>query len=187
MRFGRFELSVDTAELRKDGLRLKLSGQAVQVLEMLVASPGKLVTREELQQKLWPGANYGDPEHGLNAAVNKLRETLGDSASEPTCIETLPGRGYRFIFPLEPAGTSPEPEHPQPALPPWWKRKTTIAIAACVAIAASFYPWVAPSIKRLRRLSELQKLTVVPLTSLGGIVGSPSFSPDGSQVAFLWH
>ena len=83
VRFGRFELSVDTGELRKDGVRLKLSGQAIQVLAMLAASPGTLVTREELQQKLWPGASYGDPEHGLNAAVNKLRDTLGDSATEP--------------------------------------------------------------------------------------------------------
>jgi Tol biopolymer transport system component/DNA-binding winged helix-turn-helix (wHTH) protein len=100
IRFGRFDLSVETGELRKDGVRLKLSGQAVEVLLLLIASPGKLVAREELQQKLWPGASYGDPEHGLNAAVNRLRETLGDSATEPKYIETLPGRGYRFIAPL---------------------------------------------------------------------------------------
>jgi DNA-binding winged helix-turn-helix (wHTH) protein len=84
IRFGRFELSADTGELRKDSIRLKLSGQAILVLTILAANPGKLVTREELQQKLWRGASYGDPEHGLNAAVNKLRETLGDSATEPT-------------------------------------------------------------------------------------------------------
>lgn len=97
IRFGRFELSADTGELRKDGVRLKLAGQAIQVLAMLAVNPGKLVTREELQQKLWPGASFGDPEHGLNAAVNRLRETLGDSATEPKYIETVPGRGYRFI------------------------------------------------------------------------------------------
>jgi DNA-binding winged helix-turn-helix (wHTH) protein len=73
--FGRFELSAETGELRKDGVRLKLAGQAIQVLAMLAANPGELVTREDLQQKLWPGASYGDPEHGLNAAVNKLRES----------------------------------------------------------------------------------------------------------------
>src|SRR5215472_2169969 len=101
VRFGCFELSIETEELRKDGVRLRLSGQAIQVLTMLVASPGKLVTREELQQKLWPGASYGDPEHGLNAAVNRLRETLGDSATEPRYIETVPGRGYRFIATVE--------------------------------------------------------------------------------------
>jgi len=110
VRFGRFELSADTGELRKDGVRLKLSGQAIQVLTMLVASPGKLVTREELQQKLWPGASYGDPEHGLNAAINKLRETLGDSATEPKYIETVPGRGYRFIAALDQPGVVPEPQ-----------------------------------------------------------------------------
>src|SRR5215469_4887273 len=101
VRFGRFELSVETGELRKDGIRLKLSGQAIQVLAMLVANPGRMVNREELQQKLWPGASYGDPEHGLNAAVNKLRDTLGDSATEPKYIETVPGRGYRFIATVE--------------------------------------------------------------------------------------
>jgi DNA-binding winged helix-turn-helix (wHTH) protein len=89
IRFGGFDLSVETGELRKEGVRLKLSGQAIEVLVLLVASPGKLVAREELQQKLWPGVSYGDPEHGLNAAVNRLRETLGDSATEPKYIETV--------------------------------------------------------------------------------------------------
>jgi DNA-binding winged helix-turn-helix (wHTH) protein/Tol biopolymer transport system component len=101
VRFGRFELSADTGELRKDGVRMKVSGQAIQVLAMLVPNPGKLVTREELQQKLWPGSSYGDPEHGLNAAISKLRETLGDSATEPKYIETVPGRGYRFTAQVE--------------------------------------------------------------------------------------
>ena len=131
VRFGRFELSADTGELRKDGVRLKLAGQAIQVLAMLAANPGKLVTREELQQKLWPGASFGDPEHGLNAAVNKLRETLGDSATDPKYIETVPGRGYRFIATLDLHGNGAEPQ-PQPPKPPWWKRKAAIAIAACV-------------------------------------------------------
>ena len=97
MCFGPYELSLDSEELRKDGNRLKLSGQAIQILILLANNRGKLVTRDELQQKLWPGATYGDFEHGLNAAVNRLRETLGDSAAEPTYIETVPRRGYRFI------------------------------------------------------------------------------------------
>jgi tetratricopeptide (TPR) repeat protein/DNA-binding winged helix-turn-helix (wHTH) protein len=101
--FGPFELLLDTQELRKHGVPVKLAGQAIQVLIVLVARPGQLVTREELQQKLWPGASVGDFEHGLNAAVNKLREKLGDSATTPTYVETLPGRGYRFI------GNLPEP------------------------------------------------------------------------------
>jgi len=186
IRFDRFDLSVETGELRKEGVRLKLSGQAVEVLVLLVASPGKLVAREELQQKLWPGASYGDPEHGLNAAVNRLRETLGDSATEPKYIETVPGRGYRFIARLvlpEPEPPEPEPEPPKPR---WWKRKAAIAVAACVGVAGLLYPWIAPQIERLWRLYQLQHLTMVPLTALPGNVGSPTFSPDGSQVAFGW-
>src|SRR5215469_9021191 len=117
VRFGPFELLLDTQELRKHGIPVKLSGQAIQVLAILTGNPGKLVTREELQRKLWPGDSFGDFEHGLNAAVNKLREKLGDSATAATYIETLPGRGYRFIFPLEPAGTLSDPEHVEPERP----------------------------------------------------------------------
>src|SRR5215472_1748154 len=150
VRFGPFELSLETEELRKNGVALKLSGQAIQVLAMLTANPGKLVTREELQQKLWPGDSFGDFEHGLNAAVNKLREKLGDSATTPTYIETVPGRGYRFIFPLEPAGTLPEPEppHPEPPKPPWWKSKAMIAIAFFIAVAVLLRPAIAPRMER---------------------------------------
>src|SRR6516225_7505173 len=101
VRFGPFELLLDTQELRKHGVPVKLFGQPIQVLIVLCARPGQLVTREELQQKLWPGDSYGDFEHGLNAAINKLREKLGDSATTPTYVETLPGRGYRFIGTIE--------------------------------------------------------------------------------------
>jgi Tol biopolymer transport system component/DNA-binding winged helix-turn-helix (wHTH) protein len=191
IRFGGFDLSVETGELRKEGVRLKLSGQAIEVLVLLVASPGKLVAREELQQKLWSGASYGDPEHGLNAAVNRLRETLGDSATEPKYIETVPGRGYRFIARLDPV-VPPEPEPPEleptpeSPKPRWWKRKAAIAVAACVGVAGLLYPRIAPQIERSWRLYQLQHLTMVPLTALPGNVGSPTFSPDGSQVAFGW-
>jgi Tol biopolymer transport system component/DNA-binding winged helix-turn-helix (wHTH) protein len=189
VQFGPFELLLDTQELRKHGLPVKLSGQAIQVLTLLVARPGQLVTREELQEKLWPGDSFGDFEHGLNAAVNKLRERLGDSATTPTYVETLPGRGYRFIFPLEPAGASPEPEPPQPEppRPPWLKRKATIAMAACVVVAVLLLPWVWSRVERIWRLNELRQLTVVPLTTLPGMVWSPTFSPDGNQIAFVWQ
>ena len=101
VRFGPFELSVGTGELRKNGLRLKLSGQPIKVLTLLVAHPGQLVPREELQRCLWPGNSFGDFETGLNAAVNRLRDYLDDSAAEPKYIETVQGRGYRFIGKLE--------------------------------------------------------------------------------------
>src|SRR5689334_12370001 len=81
VRFGPFELCLENEELRKHGARLKLAGQALQVLAVLVEHAGQVVTREDLQRKLWPTSLFGDFEHGLNAAVNRLRETLGDSAT----------------------------------------------------------------------------------------------------------
>jgi DNA-binding winged helix-turn-helix (wHTH) protein len=97
VRFGPYQADFHTQELRKHGMKLKLSGQPLQILEMLLARPGQLVTREELQKQLWTGDVFVDSNHGLNAAVNKLRDALGDSAEEPKYIETLPRRGYRFI------------------------------------------------------------------------------------------
>ncbi len=97
VRFGLYEADFHTQELRKHGMKLKLSGQPLQILQMLLARPGELVTREELQKQLWTDDVYVDSNHGLNAAVNKLRDALSDSAEEPKYIETLPRRGYRFI------------------------------------------------------------------------------------------
>jgi Tol biopolymer transport system component len=84
------------------------------------------------------------------------------------------------------AHPQPEPE-PESSQPPWWKRRETIALAACIAVAGLLYPWIAPEIERLWRLHELQQLKVVPLTALPGNVWSPTFSPDGNQIAFAWH
>ena len=96
-RFGVFEADVRTEELRKEGLCLRLPGQSFQVLLLLLENPGEMVTREVLRKKLWPEDTFVDFDHGLNAAVNRLREALGDSADRPKFIETLPRRGYRFI------------------------------------------------------------------------------------------
>lgn len=186
VRFGPFELSLETQELRKHGIPVSLFGQAIQILLVLTANPGRLVTREELQQKLWPGASYGDPEHGLNAAVNKLREKLGDSATTPTYIETLQGRGYRFIGKIESDESGPSPDEPEPPKPRRKWKAALIAVALVLAGAALLYPWLKPLIERQIRVAQLQRLTVVPLTSLPGNVMSPTFSPDGSQVAFAW-
>jgi len=95
--FGPFEVNFRTQETRRHGTVVRLSGQPFQILEMLLARHGELVTRDELQQRLWPGASLVDCTHGLNAAINKLREALGDSAITPQYVETLPRRGYRFI------------------------------------------------------------------------------------------
>jgi DNA-binding winged helix-turn-helix (wHTH) protein len=100
VRFGAFEADVRTSELRKDGAKLKFGGQPFQVLAILLERPGDVVTREELQKRLWPDT-FVDVERNLNTAVNKIREVLGDSAESPRFIETLSRRGYRFIAPVE--------------------------------------------------------------------------------------
>jgi len=118
VRFGVFEVDLQTAELRKQGVRIRLPGQSFQVLEALLLRGGELVTREELKQKLWPSDSFGDFEHGLNAAVNRVREALGDSSDNPRFVETLPRRGYRFIAPIEPSESETKKPHPEPvALP----------------------------------------------------------------------
>src|SRR5581483_9011508 len=100
VRFGPFEANLDICELRKQGLKIRLSDQAFQILAMLLESPGVVVTRQELQSRLWPGQTYVDFEHGLNKAVNRLREALNDSWTTPRFIETVARRGYRFIAPV---------------------------------------------------------------------------------------
>jgi len=101
VRFGPFEADLRAGELRKHGVKLKLVGQPFEVLAMLLESPGQLVTREELRTRLWPTDTFVDFDHGLNAAVNKLRDALSESAEKPTYVETLPRRGYRFISAVE--------------------------------------------------------------------------------------
>src|SRR5579863_10193845 len=101
VRFGVFEAEIDAGELRKNGLRLKLSEQPFQILAMLVEKPGEIVSREYLRDRLWPGDTFVDFDHGLNNAVMRLREVLGDSSDHPRFIETLPRRGYRFIAAIE--------------------------------------------------------------------------------------
>jgi Tol biopolymer transport system component/DNA-binding winged helix-turn-helix (wHTH) protein len=96
VRFGTFEVDIPTGDLRKSGLRLRLTGQPFQVLAILLERPGEVVTREELQRRLWPDT-FVDVDHNLNTAINKIREVLGDSAENPRFVETLPRRGYRFI------------------------------------------------------------------------------------------
>ena len=97
VQFGVFEVDLRSGELRKAGTRVKLHDQPFQILVMLLDRPGDLVTREEIRHKLWPGDTFVDFDHGLNNAVNRLRDALGDSADTPRFIETLPRRGYRFI------------------------------------------------------------------------------------------
>jgi DNA-binding winged helix-turn-helix (wHTH) protein len=100
-RFGPYEVDLHTHELWKFGTRIKLVGQPFEILAMLLGHPGELVTRDEMRRRLWPSDTFVDFNHGLNAAVNRLREALSDSAEGPRYIETLPRRGYRFIGQVE--------------------------------------------------------------------------------------
>ncbi|HKI27368.1 MAG TPA: winged helix-turn-helix domain-containing protein [Candidatus Sulfotelmatobacter sp.] len=100
-RFGVFEVDLSAGELRKSGVKLRLQGQPFQVLALLLERAGEVVTREELQQKLWASDTFVDFDHSLNTAINKVREALGDSASSPRFVETLARRGYRFIAPVQ--------------------------------------------------------------------------------------
>jgi DNA-binding winged helix-turn-helix (wHTH) protein len=113
-RFGVFELDLSAGELRKNGVKLRLQGQPFQVLALLLDRAGEVVTREELQQTLWPSDTFVDFDHSLNTAINKVREALGDSASSPRYVETLARRGYRFIAAVQ---TPPPTEAPAVVAP----------------------------------------------------------------------
>ena len=120
-RFGLFEADSATAELRRQGVRVKLNAQPFQVLCLLLDRPGELLTREEIARELWPDGTFVDFEHGVNSAVNRIREALGDNAGNPRFVETLARRGYRFVAPVERIGLvvthnppAPEPSFPMP-------------------------------------------------------------------------
>lgn len=131
-RFGIFEADAATGELRRQGLRVKVNAQPFQVLLMLLSRPGQLITRDEIARELWPDGTFVDFEHGVNSAVNRIREALGDTAGSPRFIETLARRGYRFLAPVErigpddnsstlvePANSSSSEEVPEPKLQPF--------------------------------------------------------------------
>src|SRR5271154_1355475 len=101
IRFSVFELDLDSGELFKQGRKVKLQGQPFEVLLALLDRPGEVISREELKHKVWPSEAAGDFDQGLNRAMNKLREALGDSAESPQIVETLPRRGYRFISSIQ--------------------------------------------------------------------------------------
>src|SRR5215831_11397938 len=98
--FGSFDLDLQSGELRKHGLKIRLPNQSFQILARLLERPGEVVSREELRQALWTGDTFVDFETGLSSAVRKLRDALGDSAENARFVETLPRRGYRFIAPV---------------------------------------------------------------------------------------
>jgi cholera toxin transcriptional activator len=165
-RFDSYEADVRSGELRKDGEHLRIQEQPFQVLIALLERPREVVTRDELRERLWPSDTFVDFDHGLNTTINKLREALGDSASNPRFIETLPRRGYRFLMEVEslpatnsaeaPTGEFPVPmvtvsqatiaddrvqpaQKPNPELPEIHPDRATILFAALQVMYVVFY------------------------------------------------
>jgi len=197
LRFGVFELDLRAGELRKHGLRVRLQEQPFQVLAALLGKPGEVVTREELQKKLWPADTFVDFDHGLNKTINKIREALGDSAESPRFVETVARRGYRFLAEVKVVdaapvrsselATLPEPsaearERPEPGgkpaalkpVPP----SVTLKMSALIVllVMASLASWKLYSWKRPATI--IRSLAVLPLESLSSDASQDYFA-DG--------
>jgi TolB-like protein/DNA-binding winged helix-turn-helix (wHTH) protein/Flp pilus assembly protein TadD len=197
LRFGVFELDLRAGELRKHGLQVRLQEQPFQILAMLLEHPGEVVTREELQKKLWPADTFVDFDHGLNKAISKIREALSDSAESPRFVETVARRGYRFLadvkkadaaivdspdlvrlrHPLAESGDRPDLAG-KPAMPkyllssPTWKISAFVLLLLLVSLAAwKFHSSNRPSL-------AIRSLAVLPLESLSSDASQDYFA-DG--------
>ena len=171
-RFGAFEINLQGGELRKSGMRLRLSGQPFRVLAVLVERAGEVVTREELHSQLWPADTFVDFDHGLNNAVARIREVLDDSSDTPRYVETIPRRGYRFIAPL---AEVPVVVSSGPAVLPakgWLATthiKETLAGAALLAIFAIIgLVLYRGSDAKGAKQPAIKSLAVLPLKNLSG-------------------
>jgi len=190
VRFGAFEADLHSGEVRKSGSRVKIQDQPFKVLQILLEHPGVLVTREELQTRIWPNENFGDFDHAVNVAVGKLRTALGDSADDPSFIETVPRRGYRFVARLEgatvetPAPPAPGPAivPPKPLAPPVpSRRRLVITAALALAVCGSL---IALGVWLGRRSAPSRPLDFQRLTVRHGTVYSGRFAPDGHNVVY---
>ncbi|HTP70325.1 MAG TPA: winged helix-turn-helix domain-containing protein [Dongiaceae bacterium] len=213
LRFGPFQVDLHTHELWKHGIRLKLSGQPFDILAILLATPGQLVTREQLRAQLWPSDTFVDFDHSLNAAINKLRDAISDSVDSPRYIETLPRRGYRFIATVEPvddsspavvasdsvgsafrggpltdmAGSVAELSATSGATSPLSSHPYLFAatIAILILLAATLLQKVSFTANRHDSFTSVQRIR--PLTNLADETSEPAFSPGGSYIAFDRH
>ena len=183
VRFGSFEADLHSGEVRDGGVRIKLQEQPFKVLQILLEQPGKLVTREELQSRIWAEESYGDFDHAVNVAVGKLRTALGDSADNPRFVETIPRRGYRFVATLVEAEVLPDWSPPAPDLPHEGKsRRRWVLRAACAVIAAGVL--VAIGVFFGRRTVRTQVPDFQRLTVRHGTVYSARFAPDGHTIIY---
>jgi TolB-like protein/DNA-binding winged helix-turn-helix (wHTH) protein/Flp pilus assembly protein TadD len=195
LRFGVFEADLRSGEVRKHGLRVRLQEQPFRVLAMLLEHPGEVVTRDELQKKLWPADTFVDFDHGLNKAINKIRDALSDSAENPRFVETVARRGYRFLAEVRAVNATPllGPEPRIEALPqakdhgpanlaessggrkplavPLAWGITFLVLLLLISAARTFYP-------RNRTSPPIRSLAVLPLESLSGDASQDYFA-DG--------
>ena len=179
--FGVFQVDLRAGELHKNGVKLKLQGQPFQLLVALLERPGELVTREELHKKLWPADTFVDFDHGLNAAVKRLRDALGESADAPVFIETLARRGYRFIAPVNGSSASGVIEIPVPRRSKSFFFTHWVAIVCLAPIVISILAWAAwRHPPRPREVIE-RRLTS---NSSENSVSSAAISPDGKYLAY---
>lgn len=145
-RFGVFEADLATGELRRQGTRIRLNAQPFQLLCMLLDRPGELLTREEISRELWPDGTFVDYEHGVNSAVNRIREALGDTTASPRFVETLARKGYRFIAPVERTDDNGKAQ------------SATESIGTSAPIAESIQSATRPAVRILATPDELPKV-----------------------------
>jgi DNA-binding winged helix-turn-helix (wHTH) protein/Tol biopolymer transport system component len=193
VRVGEFEVNLRCGEVRHSGEKIKLQERPFQILTALIERPGEVVTRQEIQQKLWPTDTFVDFEHSINTAVKKLREALGDDAENPRFIETLPRRGYRLIAPVEivevtgpEVGTTPVPTYeanrqetkPQKRWPAATIAGAFITLVAIASLALFLLiPW--------RRTTIPSRNAWLQITHFADSATSPALSPDGHMMAFI--
>ena len=211
VRFSVFEVDLRAGELRRNGIKVKLQNQPFQILSMLLERPGEIITRDEMRARLWPAETFVDFDHGLNSAIRRLRDALGDSAETPTFVETLGGRGYRFIFPVERhtggdnnANSNPgrpvvvpitPSAPPEPASPPavqvqrGWKLRVALVLAGAIALVSAFLlsnPNSYLSRTRLgtsaRRLISKDRAVLPPAVTQRRLTANPADTPVANGV-----
>src|SRR5689334_15769358 len=188
IRFATFEVDLQAQELRKAGLRLKLTGQPFQVLAILLEQPGTVVTRDELQKRLWPDT-FVDVDHNLNTAINKIREALGDSSENPRFVETLPRRGYRFIALItvngqSTAGVAHAAESRSTGEPESAKRTRALLALALFSVAVLLVSGSLWIYKRSETPGPPPQRTLTRITFGDGLQSEPTWSPDGRYIAY---
>jgi TolB-like protein/DNA-binding winged helix-turn-helix (wHTH) protein/tetratricopeptide (TPR) repeat protein len=171
LRFGAFELDRQSGELRRNGMKVRLGDQPLRILELLVDRPGELVTREQLRERLWSSDTYVDFDLGLNSAIRRLREALDDSADNPRFVQTVPRRGYRFIVPVTPASSHPEPRAADITASRDWRVRRGWTVGAGVLVLAIWTLFIAFERKWWERPPgsiDIRSLAVLPFDNLTG-------------------